>query len=228
MTRSGENVTGAAREDALEIARGGGERSGRFSTFIAAVALLFSAFSFYETVLRRPDMRVFVPPVIKYAHPGRNNFEVFNIPLTLSNFGARPGTVLSLDLTVTNVKSGEKKRFYSAAIGEWRKAKTGGVQSFKPISVAGKMSHSTDLLFYTREGEQINRITDQEGGSFQFDLTLNLVPVDDIWLLDKIWPSKVAPVRFEMSIGALDYRYFNNNGTMDMRAKDYRATVGGQ
>ena len=228
MARYGSGQAGAAGEEALEIARQATDRSGRFSTMIAAIALLFSAFSFYETVLRQPDLRVFVPSIIKFSHPGRGNFEVFNIPLTLSNFGARPGTVLSMDLLVKNPKAGTSKRFYSAAIGDWNKSQKGGLQSFKPISVAGKTSHPTDLLFYTREGEAVDRILDLEGGTYQFELTMNMVSSDTVWVLDKLWPTKVEPIRFEMTIGKLDYRNFNGGGTMDLHAKDYQSTIGGQ
>ncbi len=229
MAGFGERAAGRAGEEALDIARDVTERGGgRFSTLIAVVALLFSAFSFYETVLRRPDIRVFVPPIIKFSHPGSGSFEVFNIPLTLSNFGARPGTVLSMELLVTNPKAKTVKRFYSAATGDWNKSVKGGLSSFKPISVAGKSSHPTDLLFYTRKGESVERILDLEGGGYKFELTLNLVSSDTIWPLDELWPSKVAPIKFEMQIGKLDYRNFSNGGTMDLWAKDYRSTIGGQ
>jgi len=228
MAKFGSKTAGAVSEEVLEIASQVSGRSGRFSTFIAAIALLFSAFSFYETVLRRPDIRVFVPPIIKFSHPGRGGFEVFNIPLTLSNFGARPGTVLSMELTVKNPKANTVKRFYSAGIGDWNKSQKGGIASFKPISVAGKSSYPTDLLFYTRQGESVDRILDLEGGTYQFEMTLNLVSSDTIWPLDKLWPSTVAPIRFEMQIGKLDYRNFSGGGTMDLWAKDYRSTIGGQ
>ena len=58
----------------------------------SSVALLFSGYSFYETVLKQPELRVYRPPMI-YMY--RQQFrDVFAIPITLSNDGARRGTVL--------------------------------------------------------------------------------------------------------------------------------------
>ena len=75
--------------------RGGG----RLATIISALALAFSGYSFYEAVLRAPELAIYVPPRIAYTDPDRPDspFEVFIIPVTLANDGARSGTVLSLD-----------------------------------------------------------------------------------------------------------------------------------
>ncbi len=200
---------------------------GRTAAIVSVLAIIFSGFSFYETVLRQPHFRVFVPPVIQYSHPGRNTFEVFNIPVTVSNYGARSGTILSMDLDVTNLKTKQTKRFYSAAFGRWNDSVKGALPSFTPISVAGKDSYSGELLFYTRVGEEIQRILDQEGGSYSFLLRPNMATPDDLGFFDKIWETNVKPIQFNMEINALDYRNFSNGGTMAMYNKQFRSTVGG-
>jgi len=54
--------------------------SGWASAVVAAIALIISAYSLYETSLRRPNFSLFVPPVIQYASPYTNsNFEVLGI-----------------------------------------------------------------------------------------------------------------------------------------------------
>jgi hypothetical protein len=69
--------------------------SGWASATVAAIALIISAYSLYETSIRRPRLRLFVPPVIQYSSPYNNsNFEVLGIPVTIANLGARSGTVL--------------------------------------------------------------------------------------------------------------------------------------
>jgi len=215
---------GFSRE-AIEHARMLG--GGRTATVISLFALVFSGFSFYETVLRQPDLRLFVPPVINYSHPSQGTFEVFNIPITIANYGARSGTILSMDLTVTNSKTGKSKRFYSAAFGLWREAWNGAPPSFAPIAVPGKSSYSKDLLFYTRFDEELGRITDQEGGSYLFELRPSVASGEDLGLLDWLQGTRVAPVRFQMEIGSLDYRNFNNGGTMAMHNKDLKSAASG-
>lgn len=218
---SGETVS----EATIEYAKKSG--GARVATIVSLFALLFSGFSFYETVLRQPDLRLFVPPVINYAHPSQGNFEVFNIPITIANYGARSGTILSMDMVVTNPKTGKSKRYYSAAFGLWRQAFKGTPSSFAPISVAGKSSYSKDLLFYTRFGEELRRIIDQEGGSYLFELSPSVASGEDLGLLDWLKGTRVAPVRFQMEIGSLDYRNFNNGGTMAMHNKDFKSTTSG-
>jgi hypothetical protein len=91
----------------------------RLSDIAAAVALVFSAYNLWQASLRPSDLRIFVPPVISYASPFQNsNFEAFAVPVTITNEGARTGTVLSMTLTVTDPVKNLSKRFYSADFGQ--------------------------------------------------------------------------------------------------------------
>ncbi len=139
-----EHMTG----DTLEQARSGAHsHGGRFATIISALALLFSGYSFYEAVLRAPEMAIYVPPRIAYTDPDRPDspFEVFVIPVTLANDGARTGTVLSMDLTVKNTKTGDIKQFYSAQIGPWGAQP---VKAYAPVSLPGRISSSQSVQFF--------------------------------------------------------------------------------
>ena len=79
------------------------------ATPISAFAFAFSGVSFYETVLKRPKLAAFVPPVMHYARDSGGDIELFAIPLTVLNDGARTGTVLAMELDVTDMKSGKSK-----------------------------------------------------------------------------------------------------------------------
>lgn len=83
-----------ARDDALATARDSYRTGGAFTTVISAFALAFSGFSFYESVLKAPNLALYVPPQIAYTDPDRPDspLEVFIVPLTLANDGARTGT----------------------------------------------------------------------------------------------------------------------------------------
>ncbi len=86
----------------------------------SAAAFVVSAYSLYQTTLKRAGMKVFVSPVIRYASPYQNsNFEAFAVPVTLTNEGARSGIIVSMDLQVKAPERDVIKRFYSADIGQW-------------------------------------------------------------------------------------------------------------
>ena len=78
----------------------GGGGGGRLATMISAAAFLFSGFSFYESALKQAELEVHIPPVIHYGRDGGGKVELFAIPVTITNDGARTGTILSLDLEV--------------------------------------------------------------------------------------------------------------------------------
>ncbi|MDX2288672.1 MAG: hypothetical protein NW217_07605 [Hyphomicrobiaceae bacterium] len=218
MTTGAQRTAMQAREDALDTARGRGFESGLVATLISALALLFSSYSFYEAVLRAADVAAFVPPRIDYTDPDRpeSPFEVFIVPLTLANDGAQTGTVLSVDLAVTNKRSGETKRFYAASVGAWAQQ---SAPPFAPVSLAGRAAWSQPLQFFPREGETVARIIDLEAGSYAFTLTLNVAAAASGTLFGG---PHVKPLSFEMQISQLDYRNFNGAGTMAMWTADYR------
>jgi hypothetical protein len=206
-----------------------GMAGGLFTALASGVALLFSAYSVYETSLRRPELHVFVPPVIQYSTPYQNsNFEVFNIPVTFANVGARSGTVLSVELAVTNLRSKETKRFYSADIGRWtmENARAFAFQPYAPTSLAGKSSTSQNILFYPRDDEKVMQITDQQGGTFRFVLTVDTAWPEDLGPLDALWSPKPKPLEFVMTMGEMDHRTFDV-ATQTLHSKDWTATKSG-
>src|SRR4051812_17176103 len=117
----------------------------------SAAALVVSAYSLYQTTLKRAAIQVFVSPVIRYASPYQNsNFEAFAVPVTLTNEGARSGIIMSMDLQVRAPERDVIKRFYSADIGQWsiEKNRTGDFRPFAPMVLAGRTSHTETILFH--------------------------------------------------------------------------------
>lgn len=161
-------------------------------------------------MLRQPQLSAFVPPVIQYSHPSNDAFEVFNIPVTIANVGARTGTVLAIELVVTDAAGKASKRFYAADFGRWTmtNARSGTFRPFAPIAVAGKSSISEPVLFYTRTGETLQSIIAQEGGRYRFELSFQTVADESYGWLDRLWGTETRPVSFEMEIGELDHRNF--------------------
>ena len=197
-----------------------GLEGGRVAGILSGVALLFSGFSLWDTSLKSADLRVFVSPVIQYSAPEQNsNFEVFALPVTLTNEGARTGTILSMELAVTDPRTKQTKRFYAADFGRWTMEKTraGSYEPFAPISLAGRTSRTESVLFYTRGEEEKPAELVRQVGPYAFTLTLELA--EEGGLTTRAGPS----VAFARDLHSYDARAFQN-GTLPLYAKDWRSS----
>lgn len=133
---------------------------GGVTTVVSAIALLFSAYSLWETSLKQADLSVYVTGVITYERDvtaaeyitPAGGFEVFAVPVTISNGGARDAAVLSLQLDAINPKTGLGARFEATytADGSYF-AKTGDNRPKTPFSalvIAGRSAWTGTVLFY--------------------------------------------------------------------------------
>ena len=145
-------------------------RGNRLATIVSAFAFAFSAVSFYETVLKMPKLIAHVAPVIQYARDGGGEIELFAVPVTLVNEGARTGTVLSMTLDVTDAGSGRVKSYYAAFFGDHPQKTDTTNRSFAPLSIIGRSTFSDTIRFYPK-GNPLPRLIDDRG-DFRFRLTL--------------------------------------------------------
>lgn len=189
--------------------------SSALSTLLSLVALLFSAYSLYESSLRAPQISTFVAPRIDYVDPDRPEAvrEVFILPMTIANDGARSATVMSIKLEVTNPRTKQVKTFYAARTGAWGDTT---LRPYAPVALAGKATYSQAMQFEPLIGEEVARILDTEPGTYQMKLLLATAQASSL-LADG-----AAPVQFEMQAGAMDYRMFNGTGTMMMWSPSYQ------
>jgi hypothetical protein len=187
-------------------------------TLLSLVALLFSGYSLYETVLRAPQLSIFVAPRIDYVDPDRPEAvrEVFILPMTLANDGARPATAIAINLQVTNPRTKQSKTFYAARLGSWGEMP---LRPFTPVVLGGRATYSHPVQFEPRAGESVMRILDQDAGTYEFKLTVDTAGAGQAGAIDA---ASIAPLTFTMETGDLDYRYFNGTGTMLMWAPAYR------
>lgn len=212
--RAGEDPATVAIESSSHAANFGG---GQFAAAISAVALIFSGYSLWDSTLKAPDIKVFVPPVTQYSSPYQNsNFEVIEVPITLLNDGGRTGTVLSMDLDVTNPKTKETKHFYAADFGRWTMDKArAGFEHFAPIPLAGKASRTETVLFYPKSPDEKPEQLIHEPGIYQFTLTLDEARTEDFGFLDRVWRAKPVEVSYQSELRFWDARSFQN-GTIAM------------
>jgi hypothetical protein len=169
---------------------------------ISALALIFSGVSLFETVLKQAHLHLFVPDTIAYTGDPDGGFEVFAVPLTVSNSGARDGIVSALKLEVRNGATGAKQTLEASyfagseyfsikedAANNIRRPKT----PFAPLSVAGRGSLTATVLFYARkyEGERVV----SGAGRYELLLTAETRPVEALGFVDRLGSTSVAPVR---------------------------------
>jgi hypothetical protein len=171
---------------------------GLHATILSAVALVLSAFSLYESSFKTADLEIFVPPVIHYARDNDGSVELFAIPITVTNAGARTGTVLSMQLDVEDLKSHKTKRYYSAYLGEHQVDATATNRSFAPLSIAGRETFTETVRFYP-EGDVLPRLI-EDAGDFRFTVTLLTAEPSHPDLIDRYLRKPPAPIQFERTL----------------------------
>jgi hypothetical protein len=210
----------------LNIAEVGG-RGGRVASVLSALALAFSGLSFYESVLKTAALEVYVPPVIHYARDQGGDIELFAIPLTIVNSGARTGTALTMELTVESLRVDapvKTKRYYSAFIGEHSAKDDADNRSFAPLSLAGRTTFSDTVRFYP-EGNPLPALVD-DAGDYRFTLKLTTAVPAHPGLLDSFINRDIPPVSFERTLPWFSEQQLGQRRiTIPMHDKDWKPTT---
>jgi hypothetical protein len=223
--RGDEDETTVART-AIKFAQKGA-RGGWLATAFSAVAVGLSCFSVYVTTLQGAKLEVYVPPAIQYGRDAGGDTELFAIPITIANAGARSGTVLAMELEVRNLKSNSVKRYHSAFLGEHPREASAPNRQFAPLSIPGRGVFSETVRFYP-SGAALPRLVDAEG-EYDFHLRLNTATPLDPTLLDRLQGRvEPAPVHFQMSLPWIsDQQLGFRRATIAMYAKGWMARAVG-
>ncbi len=138
------------------------------TTLVSAIALIFSGYSFYETVLKEAQLKIYAPALV---HMYRKDFrDVLAIPMTISNDGAKRGTILSIDLKVTNTDTGESKNFENLYFGNNLKDTS---RIFTPLTMSGRSSKSEVVMFYADRTGAFFKTTGGVKSHLKFELKIN-------------------------------------------------------
>ena len=190
------------------------------------IALATSLYSVWQTALKRADLVAFVPPTIRYASPYQNtNLEMFEVPVTVLNQGARSGTILAMELTVEKAGTGQVKRFYAAGLDQWSlEAARSGFKPFMPVALAGRTSRSRTVLFQSRNEETIAQVVAGDG-DYKFTLSLETALARDSGILARLFAKHPKPLGFAMRLPYYDARAFTSgNGTLPLHQRDYKTS----
>jgi hypothetical protein len=196
-TRTAENEGVHGHTSGRDGGRRRRESSGGFgaalATLVSIVALAFSGFSFYETVLKEASLRFYSPPLITMFREGYR--DVFALPVTISNDGAQRGTILSFDLEVTHRGTGQKMSFQNLYYGT--SPKDGEKKVFVPISIAGRSTFTGVVMFHALKTGSFVETTGGVELPLTFRLKMNVDRHSEWGPYFKMKPP--GPVTFDMT-----------------------------
>jgi hypothetical protein len=210
--KAGENANEAASRAASHS--GGGKA---IATITSAFALVFSAYSLWESSLKQAELRVFVADAVTYTRDPNNEdgafqaggYEVLAVPVTIANSGAREAAVLSLVLDAKNLGTGETARFGAAytAGGEYFAPNRGESSSGRPrtpfaaLVVGGRSAWSGTILFYATDYTKPKLISKP---NTKVEVTLSLsTPAPDGWL-ERMLGGSAAPITLTLDVPDTD------------------------
>jgi hypothetical protein len=189
---------------------------GGVTTVFSAIALLFSAYSLWETSLKQADLSVYVTDAVTYTRDPNNEdaafqaggYEVLAVPVTIANGGARDAAVVSLRFDVKNPETGETARFGAAytAGGEYFAPNRGESSSGRPrtpfaaLVVAGRSAWSGTILFYS-EGYWKRELIKPKG---KVEATLTLLTTAPSGWLDRVLGGRPAPIMLTLNVPDTD------------------------
>lgn len=135
---------------------------------ISIVSFIISTVNVYMTNLKSPDLNIVVAPFMRQIVDNTSLNEAFFIPVTVVNQGAKPGSILSFDLTVTFVPSGAQETYYAQYLASSDNPETLG-SFFAPMNLTGYSADGHTLCFYPL-GERDGNFFAQPG-EYEFLLT---------------------------------------------------------
>lgn len=191
--RAAENEARHGRGEPRQRRESSGGFSAALATLVSVIALAFSGYSFYETVIKEASLRFYPPPLVTMYREGYR--DVFAIPITISNDGAQRGTILSFDLEVTHRGTGEKMAFQNLFYGA--SPKDDAKKMFVPITIAGRSSYTGVVLFHALKTGSFVETTGGVELPLTFRLSMNVDKHSEWGPYFQIKPP--GPVTFDMT-----------------------------
>jgi hypothetical protein len=138
-----------------------------FPIVISIISLMLSSFNFYVNSLKAPSISFTIAPYVSHVVDNNSGNESFFIPITAINRGARPGTLLSFELTVTHLPTQKQASYFGQYFAKPDEQNLIG-NSFSPITLQGYSTDSKVICFYP-QGFRAEKIFSL-AGEYQFDV----------------------------------------------------------
>ena len=135
---------------------------------ISIISFIISSVNVYVTNLKAPDLSMIVAPYINQIVDNASLNESFFIPLTVVNRGAKPGSLLSFELSVTYFPTGDQETYYGQYFALDDQPESPGA-FFAPINLEGYSADSRTVCFYPL-GERRGNFFAQMG-TYEFTVT---------------------------------------------------------
>jgi hypothetical protein len=217
-----------ANETAIYTAeRAGG---GRATAVVSAVALLFSAYSLWETSLKQAQLTTYVTDAVTYTRDHLNEdkasqaggYEVLAVPVTIANGGARDGAVVSMRLDAKDPETGKTARFhaaYTVDAGYFAGATSSAARPktpFAALAIAGRSSWTGTVLFYSADYKQEKLVAPKA----RIDAMLHLVTAAPSSWIDRALGGSTQPVTFSLEMPDIWELRLGFNTLTRMRSAD--------
>ena len=138
-----------------------------FPIILSVISLVLSTFNLYVNSLRAPNISFTVAPYVSHVVDNNSGNEAFFIPLTAINRGARPGTILSFELTVTQLSSQKQASYFGQYYAKPDEQRLIG-DSFSPMTIQGYSTDSKIICFYPQGSRSGNLFS--EAGEYTFEV----------------------------------------------------------
>ena len=135
---------------------------------ISIISFIISSVNVYVTNLKAPDLSIVVAPYVNHIVDNSSLNESFFLPLTVVNRGAKPGSLLSFELNVTYLPTGNHETYYGQYFAQEDQPENPGA-FFAPMNLEGYSAISRTVCFYPlgeRQGNFFNQM-----GAYEFTVT---------------------------------------------------------
>ena len=135
---------------------------------ISIISFIISTVNVYVTNLKSPDLSMTIAPFMRQIVDNNSLNEAFFIPVTLVNRGAKPGSILSFELTITYLPTEEQSSYFAQYFANEETPEILG-QFFTPINLDGYSASGRTVCFYPL-GERKGNFFAQTG-TYEFSMT---------------------------------------------------------
>jgi len=195
---------------------------GRLAISISVLSLAFAGWSLFETAVRQPSFNVYAGPFWQYGRGNSTDDEVLTVPLTFANNGARPGAVVSLELTVEQ-EGGAHREFVASATVQGEKDRA----LFAPISVAGRTAYTASVVFTPKDGSASAKSVVGAAGKYTARLTICTTYNQSFGLFDTLLTFPPPDIGAELALHHFDIGQLLDKQTETVTAKSANDRRGG-